>query len=305
MPVCIINLDMEIPMTRTDLHRPSVINPEDYDFVAVKYDGANYERITMAAAGRSVIRAHMEKTGGVYSGHSHGGSCHVCGAGALYLAVFHHRPTNTYICTGEDCAEKMAMGRDEFHSLRKAVAAGVAAATGKKRAEAALRARGMDIVWELYTAEDQSKYNKAQDMLVNLCVSLVRYGDLTPKQWALVEKMILRLPKMEKEAAERAAKLEAQKAVSKHVGIVGERREFTVQVNVRVNYETQFGPMTVYVCEDSQGNVIVYKGASALYNDKGWGATKGDYVRFKATVKEHGERDGVKQTMVARPVKVK
>jgi hypothetical protein len=291
-------------MTRTDLHRPSVINPEDYDFVAVKYDGPNYERITMAAGGRAAIRAHMDQTGGKYSGHRHGGSCHVCGAGALYLAVFHHRPTNTYICTGEDCADKMALGRDEFHTLRKAVAAGVAAATGKKRAETTLRGRGLDIVWELFTAEDQSGYNYAQDTLCNLTDSLVRYGDLTPKQWAYVEKLVEKLPKVAQDIADRAAKLEAQKAFSQHVGTVGERREFIAQVTVRANYETQFGIQTVYVCEDSQGNVIVYKGAGALYNDKGHGAQKGDYVRFKATVKAHGERDGVKQTIVARPVKV-
>mgnify|MGYP000270542888 CR=1 FL=1 len=43
--------------------------------------------------------------------------------------------------------------------------------------------------------------------------------------------------------------------------------------------------------EDIDGNVVIYKGTK-LYEG---------FVIIKATIKEHGERDGVKQTKIARP----
>jgi hypothetical protein len=290
-------------MTRIDLHRPSVINPEDYDFVALKYDGSSAEGVILTSGALAIIRDHMDQTGGKYSGHTHGGSCHVCGANALYLAVYHHRPSNTYICTGEDCADKMDLGRDEFHATRKAVAAGEAAATGKKRAERTLTERGLASVWALYTAEDQSAYNYAQDTLCNLTNSLVRYGDLTPKQWSYLEKLVEKLPELDARAAEKAAKLATQKAISQHVGTVGERTTFTATVVVRASYDSQFGPQSVFVCEDDAGNVLVYKGSAVLWNAKDEGAVKGDRVTFKSTIKAHGEREGVKQTILTRPAK--
>ena len=64
---------------------------------------------------------------------------------------------------------------------------------------------------------------------------------------------------------------------------------------------TQPSTTWVFVTEDSDGNVVVYKGSGHLYNADGQGATKGDKVAVKATIKEHGERDGVKQTIIARP----
>jgi len=45
--------------------------------------------------------------------------------------------------------------------------------------------------------------------------------------------------------------------------------------------------------------MIIYKGTGSLSNAK-----KGDSVRFVAKVKEHGERDGQKQTIIQRPTKV-
>lgn len=51
--------------------------------------------------------------------------------------------------------------------------------------------------------------------------------------------------------------------------------------------------MNVHIMNDEAGNVIVYKGNRI--------AEKGQRVTMKATVKSHGEREGVKQTIVSRP----
>jgi hypothetical protein len=59
------------------------------------------------------------------------------------------------------------------------------------------------------------------------------------------------------------------------------------------SFEGVYGVSHINICRDEAGNVIVYKGSHGL--EKGW-----RYV-IKATVKAHDEREGVKQTIIARP----
>ena len=44
---------------------------------------------------------------------------------------------------------------------------------------------------------------------------------------------------------------------------------------------------------DGDGNRIVYKGGTPPLGE-------GDAAKFRVTIKEHGERDGEKQTVIAR-----
>lgn len=60
----------------------------------------------------------------------------------------------------------------------------------------------------------------------------------------------------------------------------------------------------IYTLADADGNCIVWKTTSWLDCGDGDGyrqAEVGDMVRMKATVKEHGEYKGTKQTVIARP----
>ena len=50
------------------------------------------------------------------------------------------------------------------------------------------------------------------------------------------------------------------------------------------------------VCKDADKNFVIYKGSNY------WG--KGSKVQCIAKVKEHGDRNGVKQTIIQRPTKV-
>jgi hypothetical protein len=58
-----------------------------------------------------------------------------------------------------------------------------------------------------------------------------------------------------------------------------------------------YGSSYLHICRDNDDNVIIYKGTQH------WG--NGAQVTFMAKVKEHGVRDGVKQTIIQRPTKVK
>ncbi len=99
----------------------------------------------------------------------------------------------------------------------------------------------------------------------------------------------------------REQKREAQAirdASSNYVGEPKQRLVFEGEVELVVSLgETQVAwnaYVTRYLTKvRCGGNVIIYFGNRI--------AEKGDVIKFKATVKEHKERDGVKQTIVQRP----
>lgn len=99
-------------MNRTDIHRPSAIEPNDYEYVAE--EGMRIDNLGDALClkvQRDIIAAHMARTGGRYSGHEHGGNCMVCGSvNAQYTSLFFHAKSNTYVRMGHDCADKCDCG---------------------------------------------------------------------------------------------------------------------------------------------------------------------------------------------------
>lgn len=218
---------------RTDIHRPSAIIPEDYEFVAAMTRADSLEGAIQLEGERQRLRAHREATGGRYSDHDHGGSCHVCGASFIDYAIFHHAPTNTYIHTGFDCAEKLGGGdpeafkaiRDERRALEKAKA-------GKMKARAQLKERGLlerveaifdtglgNVVhaeghpdhFEGLDRDLQERGEAEEWTIADMVRKLIRYGSLSEKQWgymrSLFEKLD-RLPEFQAKRDEERAKAE-------------------------------------------------------------------------------------------------
>jgi hypothetical protein len=148
---------------RDDIHRPSVINPADYEFVGVECD--NVEELgdlLLLAEERKRIQAHMASTGGTYSRHTHGGNCHVCGAHAIYTTLFWHRPTNVYVRLGFDCTDNMFGNGDDFRPIRnrfEAVQAEVRTArenkAGRNKAALVLEDAGLLRAWEIFSSSDE------------------------------------------------------------------------------------------------------------------------------------------------------
>jgi hypothetical protein len=82
-----------------------------------------------------------------------------------------------------------------------------------------------------------------------------------------------------------------------HIGTVGEKITVTLTTMHIVVLDGIYGTNYIFICEDADQNVIIYKGKSDYFPNKGETAT------ITATVKEHGVRDGVKQTIIQRPKK--
>lgn len=118
--------------------------------------------------------------------------------------------------------------------------------------------------------------------------NIMTYGGLTEKQNAAVLAMIARA---EEKVAGYAAKRAVEAATSKWIGTVGERRTFVLSVRHVVTMDGIYGTSYLHIMEDADKNVVIYKGTK-LYEG---------IITVKATIKEHGEREGVKQTKIARP----
>lgn len=280
-------------MTRTDIHRPSAIVPSEYEFVEFAYQGPfDFDAPRRAAH----INKHMECTGGRYSNHEHGGSCHICGAHAQYMAVFYHKASNTYIRTGMDCADKMEFAYDNPTAFRKEVRAAIDQIAGKRKAEAIIAQEGLNRAWEIFNMENRpDKWE--EDTIVSIVSNLVKYGNISQRQCEFIKTLFT---KIDGRAAVNAAQA-AIAALSNYIGECSERRVFKGIITLKTSYDTIFGIQYLTSITDEVGNVIVYKGSSNFFNE----FEKGMTVEFKATVKEHSEYKTIKQTIVSRPVMVK
>lgn len=104
-----------------------------------------------------------------------------------------------------------------------------------------------------------------------------------------------RIAREQEEAEERA-----RKAISKHIGEVGDKIDLDVILEKRAWFDVPsfrgYGrdTMYVYTFRDEQGNALVWKTGKGLVYENG---TK---VHLAGTIKNHDEYDGEKQTTLTR-----
>lgn len=190
---------------RSDIHRPSVIKPEDYQFICVQYLWTkDIDEALFNKQEREAWEKHREETGAKFSGHEHGGTCYCCGAHARFVARYYHEATNCYIDLGEVCANKLEMGEpDSFKKLRKQISDIRKRAAGKAKAQLVLSELGLSEVWELFIDESPMKYRE-EFILCDMVANLVKYGDLSEKQVKLVHNLLDTLKNRDAIEAKRA-----------------------------------------------------------------------------------------------------
>jgi hypothetical protein len=194
-------------MTRTDIHRPSVINPADYHFVSFHSHHADYVANLIE---QEQLRSHMLATGGKFSDHNHGGSCHVCGAHAVTVARFHHVPSNTYVQTGEDCAEKLHVGDAlNFRSFRVKAKQSIAAAAGKQNAKIFLEKEKLTAAWDIYDGGLKNAPDWEENTIYDIVHKLVRYGSISDKQKLFITNILDQITNRDVIAAQRVAEKES------------------------------------------------------------------------------------------------
>lgn len=118
------------------------------------------------------------------------------------------------------------------------------------------------------------------------------WGGLTEAQAAAVVRIATEnaAQREERMAARRASDLKSQ-----HIGTVGERLEFQITCHKTLEFNGRFGVTYLNICKQGD-DVVIYKGSNAF--------KQGETIRIKATIKAHDEREGIKQTIIARPKEI-
>lgn len=284
---------------RNDAHRPSTINPAEYEHVCFLYQGQHDGMLN--AIEMRFYNAHRAKTNGVAANINIG--CDICGAHFAYGAVYHHALTNEYIHVGWICAEKMNFSRNgsAFRSWKKRLQSDRKLIAGQAKAQAELEAKGLGRAFEIFKMEESARtpenawaFNTTRDIVGKF----VRYGSISEKQENFLKSLVAKFD----------APAEPKKEIKKgeFVGTVKTRENFDVTVAYITGYESAYGYVTVYILEDENGNSLVWKtssGSLIVGESEFRGsvyARKGDKLTIKATVKAHAEYNGRNQTQLNR-----
>ena len=284
-------------MDRTDIHRPSAIVPANYEFVAFEYlkiDGDILAACDALQSERAIWKAHMDRTGGTYAKHEHGGSCMVCGANAVYTVLFYHSLTNEYIRTGQDCAQKMEMPYNDirYNAFRKAVTDARLAVAGKRKAEALLADKGFTAAWTLFAEKSQevtAKYQYEERTIVDIVSKLVKYGSASDRATNYIGVLLKKIEDRAVVEARRAA--EAALAADVPEGRVTVKGE-VISMRMQDGY---YGSTMKMLVKDETG----YKVWGTV--PAGINIERGSHVKFTAMVEP--SKDDPKFGFFKRPTK--
>lgn len=144
------------------------------------------------------------------------------------------------------------------------------------------------LIKALYAAANRAREGS---FVVKMIDAYAEWGSLTAGQEAAVRRIVEQNAQRTQQYAQ-ARQREAE--TSQHIGTEGVRQDFVLTIRVVLDFENDFGTMHIHLMNDALGNVVVYKGSAVL-------GDKGEMVTVRATVKEHGVRDGVRQTIISRP----
>jgi hypothetical protein len=166
----------------------------------------------------------------------------------------------------------------------------------------------------LYRAGDNVRNLEPRTFFDKIYLSILKWGAPTQGQADAIRRII------DQEDAKKA-EWAARDARSEHIGVVGDKIEVEAVVYFQTGFSSQWGCTTITGFRAGD-NIIIHKGTPPKVDGakpERWNSrydetthtwvqydfkreiAKGDRVILKATIKEHSERNGVKQTIVTRP----
>jgi hypothetical protein len=304
---------------RNDIHRPSAIQPEDYEYVAVwtmNIQGFGDCRFMMRE--RETVKRHMDRTSGTYANVVTTGSCQICGnVQAIFLALFYHAESNQYLKVGVNCAQKLglSLNQDSMNNFRRNLADAREAQAGKRKAIAILGDLNLISAWEIFTeeypkhAEDcavKDRFNEVngngysdgctcnfvqnvrafdqfpEHTTRDIVGKLVQYGSVSEKQIDFLRKLAKQIIDRPIIQAQRQAESDAAGPVP-----TGRTQMTGVVLSVKtVERETRF-----YGDAGLSTKVLIkLENGSKVYGNRFQNVEKGDTVTFVATVTQ-SDRD--------------
>lgn len=150
----------------------------------------------------------------------------------------------------------------------------------------------MDAIDSGRVYDDYGNVSHKEGFMGSMAHAFDTFGKLSPKQCEAILKGIdTRAAKKAEWASEKAA-MDAKRS---HIGNIGDKITMTLTTVHIVILDSVYGTNYIFIMEDADRNVVIYKGKSECIPNKG------DTATVVATIKEHGVRDGIKQTVIQRP----
>lgn len=229
---------------RTDVHRPSALVTEDYDF-AYSYDAHPDE----GSRSEAMHLLNLLLAEGFRFGQVHGGdTCDHCGQRLRYVAVLKHLPTRTLIKVGEQClGNRFELATAEFHRLRKAAELNRQRRAIKNRRLAWFAVDPDREVAFAFASERVEDRDYGYEGMRHSFVSKInRDGETTDK---FVRAIMRDMARTERYAEERAAK----QAEVKEPVVVGDGVEVVGEVVGVKWHENDFGGKLAITVKDDRG----------------------------------------------------
>jgi hypothetical protein len=282
-------------MNKPTIHNPTNFDPANYEINGYFDNTPPRYIFGMPKASYKEIKEQweMERDELFPEGNFH--QCQHCGnRNVRFVVSCLHEPTGKNICLGDICVARLNFSNyDAFQAARlrsEAAANAKAYKLGLKR-EAFLKDHS-DLKEALDTYNANPEKFKTNQFANNIVQQFNTWANLTERQIAAFIKSLTWENKFEKMK-------EQQRQNSQFLGAIGERREFTATIKYTKIFDEDgynpryygMGPKQMTVLEDKMGNVLIY------WNHLG---NKDETVTFKATIKKHNLRDGVKQTILSR-----
>lgn len=274
------NPDKETRMTttRTDIHRPSFLDPAEYEEVG-------YFDLHPEDGGGSIDEEYADKDA-FLGNFAARGRCDHCGAGPLrYIVLFSHKPTDTIVTVGTTCAGKLGLSSLTEYQIRQRVQAEARDEARRVKYEA-FAAECPDIVAFLDALmveehEYREAMEKANDefeiayeaaylagertptfrgpkapagghpFLFDMVHALARWGSLTEKQIEVTRKFIANAEKFAAAKAEREAN-----EVKPEAPIAEGRRVITGKIVHTKFVDNDFGGALKMLVVETDGNKV-------------------------------------------------
>lgn len=162
-------------------------------------------------------------------------------------------------------------------------------------ARAAAWAKGEETMEEAAWAAYRALPDTVGDLERN-CIPLALSGYTLAKHFGRLAYMPVAYEKFQEREAKRKAREAEQQALaagSKHVGEVGQRITIKMaSAKLLSSWDNAYGTTYLYKFVDESGNVYIWYASRCVDLD--------EQPTIKATIKDHNERDGVKQTVLTR-----
>jgi hypothetical protein len=251
---------------REDVHRPSVINPGDYDYIRV-----------------GVNRKHPI-TGGP------AGVCHHCGKAIVWEVYYRHLPSGNVVTFGYICAGILSLTDNridhEMVLLKRKV---------ENERREAREQMDRDERTERFKVQYGDLYDYLEDnqdssnwFVKSLWQGLQRWGDLTPRQITALQTAI----KRDQETAVR--KLQEAKELENAPVLQAVRGRLEgVVISTKYQHSENFGDTPKMLVKSDSGNKVYGTIPNNLMNEVGMEDLKGKRVRFVATIKPKEDHFGI------------